>query len=97
LLPEGASAVIDLPQPDSPTKPSVPPASTPNDSSRNAATRPWVVGSVTVRLVTDSSGKVNRAPGARVLNDNALHRFRLPRPRRFTRRTPFLAGRSAMR
>jgi hypothetical protein len=49
----------------------VPSVSTPNESSRNAATRPCAVGRVTVRSATDSSGKVNRAPSARVVNDNA--------------------------
>src|SRR5882672_10232852 len=49
------SAVIDLPEPDSPTIPSTCPASTANDTPRTASTTPSSVGMRTVRSVTSST------------------------------------------
>ncbi len=50
-----ACAVTDLPEPDSPTMPTVSPAATSKDTPRTAWTSPSSVGNVTRRSSTDSS------------------------------------------
>jgi hypothetical protein len=50
-----ASEVTDLPEPDSPTKPSTSPLRMANDTSRTAITRSPGVGKLTVRLRISSS------------------------------------------
>src|SRR5579863_175493 len=56
------SAVTDLPEPDSPTMPSVSPASSLNESPLTAVTRPSSVRNVVRRLPTSSSGTAARVP-----------------------------------
>ena len=51
------SDVTDLPEPDSPTMPSVEPGSTANDSPLTAATTPSSVLNVVLRSLTSSSAK----------------------------------------
>jgi hypothetical protein len=57
--PISASAVIDLPQPDSPISPAVSPRSSENDTPRSASAGPRGVGRVTRRSLTSSRAKAD--------------------------------------
>ena len=53
-----ACEVTDLPEPDSPTMPTVSPGAMSNETPRTASTSPSSVGNVTLRSRTDSSSVI---------------------------------------
>src|SRR5260221_10382245 len=66
------SAVTDLPQPDSPTMPSVSPAASSNETPSTACTTPSRVKNCVLRsLTSSSSGKCSPLPNGRHLRGGA--------------------------
>ncbi len=100
--PISASAVSDLPQPDSPIRPSVPPAVSEKSMPRTVSTMPYGVASAMRRLVTSSNGSCmvlfsRLITGARLAHSCAEPVGAAQGPPRRAGAVPLPAARSAAR